>query len=128
MTGIGFPESTSEGDSLARRDPRIRGRITIDSTGGHRMESPAGGFAAAQLAAMRQGTVMRRPDVLEHYRHLWTTFVEHAKRLGLAVGYTLIVDAEMTLVFDLAIHTAKVQLSKANGRKSTYERSTPGGT
>jgi hypothetical protein len=101
---------------------------------GHRMESPAGDFAASQLVPMRPGTVMSRPDVLEHYRHLRTistelhtgalkfvarsTFVEQVKRLGLAAGHTLIVDndAEMTLVFDLAIHTAKDGRSRAIDR------------
>ncbi len=98
------------------------------------MDIPVGGFAAPQSATVGQRQVMARPEVLEHYRHLRTisaechtgalkfvarsTLLEQAKRLGLAAGHTLIVDndAEMTLAFDLAIHTAKDGRSRAIDR------------
>lgn len=101
---------------------------------GHHMDIPVGGFAAPQPATVGQRQVLTRPDVLEHYRHLRTistklhtgalkfvarsTLMGQAKRLGLAAGHTLIVDndAEMTLVFDLAIHTAKDGRSRAIDR------------
>ena len=50
--------------------------------------------------------------------------LEHAKRLGLATGQTLVAEseAEMTLVFDLALYTAKERRSRALDR---YARATP---
>jgi hypothetical protein len=68
---------------------------------------------------------MTRDEVLCRYRHLRTistrhhsaalkflarpTIMEHARRLGLAKGKVLAAEseAELTLVFDLAIYTAK---------------------
>jgi hypothetical protein len=104
------------------------------------MDIPVGGFAAPQLAMAGQRQVMTHPDVLKHYRHLRTISTEHhtgalkfvarstplerAKRLGLAAGHTLIIDndEEMTLVFDLAIHTAREGRSSAINR---YTRALP---
>jgi len=98
------------------------------------MDIPVDGFAAPQPATVGQRQVLARPDVLKRYRHLRTistelhtgalkfvarsTLLEQAKRLGFAAGHTLIVDndAEMTLVFDLAIHTAKDGRSRAIDR------------
>ena len=98
------------------------------------MEIPADGFVTAQLPTMGQGNAMTRPEILEHYRHLRAistahhtgalkfvarpALLEQAKRLGLAAGNTLIVDndEEMTLVFDLAVHTAKEGRSRAIDR------------
>jgi hypothetical protein len=78
--------------------------------------------------------MMEREDVLRRYRHLRAigtyhhraalkflarpAIVEHARRLGLMVGQTLIANSEeaMTLVFDLAIYTAKDGRSRAIDR------------
>ena len=77
---------------------------------------------------------MRRGELLRRYRDLRaigtrhhgaalkflarSAILEHAKRLGLLAGQTLIADseAELTLVFDLAIYTAKDGRSRAIDR------------
>jgi hypothetical protein len=83
---------------------------------------------------------MTRDEVLQRYRHLRLISIghhsgalkflsrqavlEHAKRLGLATGGMLVAEseAEMTLVFDLALYTAKERRSRALDR---YARATP---
>jgi hypothetical protein len=83
---------------------------------------------------------MTRDQILERYRHLREistghhsgalkflprqALLEHAKRLGLAIGGMLVAEseAEMTLVFDLALYTAKERRSRALDR---YARATP---
>lgn len=83
---------------------------------------------------------MTRDQILELYRHLRAistghhsgalkflsrqALLEHAKRLGLAIGGMLVAEseAEMTLVFDLALYTAKERRSRALDR---YARATP---
>jgi hypothetical protein len=83
---------------------------------------------------------MTRDEILQRYRHLRAistghhssalkflsrqALLEHAKRLGLAVGGMLVAEreAEMTLVFDLALYTAKERRSRALDR---YARATP---
>ena len=83
---------------------------------------------------------MTRDQILERYRHLRAistghhsgalkflsrqALLEHAKRLGLATGGMLVAEseAEMTLVFDLALYTAKERRSRALDR---YARATP---
>jgi hypothetical protein len=53
--------------------------------------------------------------------------VHHARRLGLAVGKTLILDSmdELTLAFDLAIHTAPMGHSRAIYRYARSARLAP---
>ncbi len=83
---------------------------------------------------------MTRDEILQRYRHLRAISIghhsgamafvskhavlEHAKRLGLATGGMLVAEseAEMTLVFDLALYTAKERRSRALDR---YARATP---
>ena len=83
---------------------------------------------------------MTRDQILERYRHLRAISIghhsgamafvskqavlEHAKRLGLATAGMLVAEseAEMTLVFDLALYTAKERRSRALDR---YARATP---
>ena len=83
---------------------------------------------------------MTRDQILQRYRHLRAistghhsdalkflsrqALLEHAKRLGLATGGMLVAEseAEMTLVFDLALYTAKEGRSRALDR---YARATP---
>ena len=83
---------------------------------------------------------MTRDQILERYRHLRAISIghhsgamafvskqavlEHAKRLGLATAGMLVAEseAEMTLVFDLALYTAKEHRSRALDR---YARATP---
>jgi hypothetical protein len=83
---------------------------------------------------------MTRDEVLQRYRHLRLisighhsgalkflsrqALLEHAKRLGLATGGMLVAEseAEMTLVFDLALYTARERRSRALDR---YARATP---
>jgi len=83
---------------------------------------------------------MTRDEILQRYRHLRAisighhsgamafvskqALLEHAKRLGLATGGMLVAEseAEMTLVFDLALYTAKERRSRALDR---YARATP---
>jgi hypothetical protein len=77
---------------------------------------------------------MQQRDILEHYRHLrgistrhhsgalsrlaQPTLLEQAKHLGLAYGRALVAESEeeMTLLFDLAVHTAKPGRSRAIDR------------
>jgi len=77
---------------------------------------------------------MQREEILDRYRHLRAistrhhsaaldcltrpAILEHAKHLGLAYGQTLVAESEeeMTLIFDLAIHTAKPGRSRAIDR------------
>lgn len=98
------------------------------------MGIPASCCVAPPLPAMRQGNVMTRPEILDHYRRLRgigthhhsgalefvarPTILEQAKRLRLAAGQALVVenDEEMTLVCDLAIYTAKEGRSRAIDR------------
>src|ERR1044072_270687 len=83
---------------------------------------------------------MTRDEILQRYRHLrlislghhsgalkFTSRPEllaHAKRVGLTTGGMLVAEneAEMTLVFDLALYTAKERRSRALDR---YARATP---
>ena len=83
---------------------------------------------------------MTRDQILERYRHLRAISIghhsgamafvskqavlEHAKRVGLTTGGMLVAEneAEMTLVFDLALYTAKERRSRALDR---YARATP---
>lgn len=92
-----------------------------------------------QIAFEHQTPTPSRGDVLARYRHLREiskrhhskvmdflsrdTILHHARRLGLAAGKTLLLDSmdELTLAFDLAIHTALVGRSRAIDR---YARST----
>jgi len=82
---------------------------------------------------------MTRDQILQRYRHLRAistghhsgalkflsrkALLEHAKRLGLATGGMLVAEseAEMTLVFDLALYTAQEGRSRALDR---YARAT----
>jgi hypothetical protein len=86
---------------------------------------------------------MNRDDVLRRYRHLRAigthhhgaalnhvarpAIMEYAKRLGLKVGRTLIADSEedVTLVFDLAIYTARGGRSRAIDRYAKTVRLLP---
>ena len=83
---------------------------------------------------------MTRDQILQRYRHLrmistghhsgalkflsQQALLEHPKRLGLATAGMLVAEseAEMTLVFDLALYTAKERRSRALDR---YARATP---
>jgi hypothetical protein len=83
---------------------------------------------------------MTRDEILQRYRHLRLISIghhsgalkflsrqgllEYAKQLGLATGGMLVAEseAEMTLVFDLALYTAKQHRSRALDR---YARATP---
>jgi hypothetical protein len=87
---------------------------------------------------------MTREEILERYRQLRAistrhhsgaleyvsrpTILEHAKRLGLAAGGMLVADSdeEMTLVFDLALYTAKDGRSRALDRYARAARLPPG--
>ncbi len=87
---------------------------------------------------------MKQADVLAHYRHLrgistrhhnaalarvaGTSLLEHAKHLGLAYGRALVAesDEEMTLAFDLAVHTARPGRSRAIDRYAKVTSLSPG--
>src|SRR4051794_2732447 len=91
-------------------------------------------------SSRRRGAVMTRDEILQRYRHLRAisighhsgamafvskqALLEHAKRLGLATGGMLVAEseAEMTLVFDLALYISKERRSRALDR---YARATP---
>ena len=87
---------------------------------------------------------MTRDEILQRYRHLRAistghhsgalkflsrqALLEHAKRLGLATGGMLVAEseAEMTLVFDLALYTAKEGRSRALDRYARATKLPPG--
>jgi hypothetical protein len=87
---------------------------------------------------------MTRDEILQHYRHLRMISIghhsgalkflsrqgllEHAKQLGLATGGMLVAEseAEMTLVFDLALYTAKQGRSRALDRYARATKLPPG--
>ena len=87
---------------------------------------------------------MTRDEILQRYRHLRLISIghhsgalkflsrqavlEHAKRLGLATGGMLVAEseAEMTLVFDLALYTAKERRSRALDRYARATKLPPG--
>ena len=56
------------------------------------------------------------------------TMMEHARRLGLTVGKTLVADSteEMTLLFDLALYSAKQGRTRALDRYARTARLAPG--
>ena len=85
-------------------------------------------------AVARPAAVLGRPEVLARYRHLREISKQHhsaaldflskdaiisqARRLGLAQGKTLVLDSmdDLNLAFDLAIHTAPKDRSRAIDR------------
>ncbi len=87
---------------------------------------------------------MTRKEILARYRHLRTisthhhsaalkfvpqlAILEHAKRLGLARGQMLVFESEeeMTLVFDLALYTAREGRSRALDRYARAAQLPPG--
>ncbi len=103
---------------------------------------------AAAVALREENTVgvaavASRGEVLARYRHLREiskrhhsevmdflsrdAVFHHARRLGLTVGRTLVLDSMdvMTLAFDLAIHTAPADRSRAIDRYARSARLTP---
>jgi hypothetical protein len=86
---------------------------------------------------------MIREEILDHYRRLRAistrhhsaalefvsrqAILEHAKRLGLAMGRMLLAESEeeMTLAFDLALYTAKDGRSRALDRYARAARLSP---
>jgi hypothetical protein len=100
---------------------------------------------SAELAVLQpppatQSRLATRSEVLEHYRRLRAISITHhsgamkfiassvlfeqARRLGVAMGRTLVCDSEeeMELVFDLAIYTARQGRSRAIDR---YAKAAP---
>jgi hypothetical protein len=89
-------------------------------------------------------SIMQQREILEHYRHLrgigtrhhsaalarlaGPTLLEQAKHLGLAHGRALVAEseAEMTLIFDLAVHTARPGRSRAIDRYAKATALSPG--
>ena len=87
---------------------------------------------------------MTRKEILARYRHLRTisthhhsaalkfvpqpAILEHAKRLGLARGQVLVFESEeeITLVFDLALYTAREGRSRALDRYARAVQVPPG--
>lgn len=88
---------------------------------------------------------MRRDDILARYRHLraisrqhhsavleflaTATILDHARRLGLADGKVLVAESEdeLTLVFDLVIHSPTGSRSRAIDRYRRAARLAPEG-
>jgi hypothetical protein len=102
------------------------------------------GALRKQSSFEQQVPSQSREAVLARYRHLRAisamhhskamdflskdTFVQQARRLGLAAGRTLICDSmeELTFAFDLAIHTAPVGRSRAIDRYARSTKFAPG--
>jgi hypothetical protein len=94
-------------------------------------------------AVAKPATVLGRAEVLTRYRHLREISKQHhstaldflskdavisqARRLGLAQGKTLILDSmdDLNLAFDLAIHTAPKDRSRAIDRYARAARLAP---
>jgi hypothetical protein len=93
-------------------------------------------WSAADNAVATPEAVLGRAEVLTRYRHLREISKQHhsaaldflskdaimsqARRLGLAQGKTLVLDSmnDLTLAFDLTIHTAPKDRSRAIDRQS----------
>jgi hypothetical protein len=89
-------------------------------------------------------SIMQKKEILEHYRRLrgistrhhsaalarlaGPTLLEQAKHLGLAYGRRLVAESEeeMTLIVDLAVHTARPGRSRAIDRYAKATALTPG--
>ena len=86
----------------------------------HQAPGPNRGEVLARYRHLREISKRHHSKVLDFLSH--DAMLHHARRLGLAVGRTLILDSidELTLAFDLAIHTAPVGRSRAIDR---YARS-----
>jgi hypothetical protein len=87
---------------------------------------------------------MSREQIVQRYRDLWAistghhsgalafvskpALLEHAKQLGLATAGMLVAEseAEMTLVFDLALYTAQQRRSRAPDRYARATKLPPG--
>src|SRR5207248_9634187 len=105
-------------ESFARSRPIRPGRYRPPAA---RVRHPR--YLSRAIGSERE--TMTRDEILQRYRHLRAinarhnsailgcvarpTLLENARRLGVAFGNTLVVDseAEMALVFDLAIYTAR---------------------
>jgi hypothetical protein len=120
------------------------------------LRDPCGGvemsrfIMVAAVALRKENTVEpqapspSRGEVLARYRHLREiskrhhsqivkllsrdVILQHARRLGLSHGNTLVLDTmdELTLAFDLAIHTAPAGRSRAIDRYARSARVAPG--
>ena len=94
-------------------------------------------------AVAKPAAVLSRTEVLTRYRHLREISKQHhsaaldflskdaiisqARRLGLAQGKTLVLDSmdDLNLAFDLAIHTAPKDRSRAIDRYARAARLSP---
>src|SRR6478735_5146603 len=95
-------------------------------------------------AVAKPAVLLSRAEVLARYRHFRKISKQHhsaaldflskdaiisqARRLGLALGKTLVLDSmiDLTLAFDLAIHTAPKDRSRAIDRYARAARLAPG--
>jgi hypothetical protein len=84
------------------------------------------GEVLARYRALREISTRHHSEVLDFLSK--DAIMHQAHRLGLAVGKALILDSmdELTLAFDLAIHTAPVGRSRAIDRYARSARFAPG--
>jgi len=88
--------------------------------------SPSRGETLARYRRLREIGKRHHDNVLKFLPK--DAVLQHARRLGLAVGKTIVLDSmdELTLAFDLAIYTAPVGRSRAIDRYASSARLTPG--
>ncbi|MFZ1964786.1 MAG: hypothetical protein WAU78_15205 [Roseiarcus sp.] len=88
--------------------------------------SPSRGETLARYRRLREIGVRHHTNVLKFLAK--DAVLQHARRLGLAVGKTIVLDSmdELPLAFDLAIYNAPVGRSRAIDRYANSARSTPG--
>ncbi|MGD1037789.1 MAG: hypothetical protein ABR878_11465 [Roseiarcus sp.] len=88
--------------------------------------SPSRGETLARYRRLREIGKRHHDNVLGFLAK--DAILDHARRLGLAVGKTLVLDsmAELTLAIDLAIHTAPPGRSRAIDRYANSARLAPG--
>jgi hypothetical protein len=105
----------------------------------------AGAVAVRKVAAGENGAILSsRAEVLTRYRHLReiskqhhseameflseNALLQHGRRIGLLHGKTFVLDSmdDLTLAFDLAIHTAPAGRSRAIDRYAKAAQLAPG--
>jgi hypothetical protein len=88
--------------------------------------APTRGDVLARYRRMREISKRHHSNVMDFLSK--DAMMHYARRLGLADGKTLVIDSmdELTLAFDLAIHTAAVGRSRAIDRYARSARLAPG--
>jgi hypothetical protein len=109
-------------------------RLAVPPPAADSMGQAYSSSSGSHVSGVNTEGIMQQDEILNRYRHLRAistrhhsatldrvaspAILERAKHLGLAYGQTLVAESEeaMTLIFDLAVHTAKPGRSRAIDR------------